>query len=419
MASAGVNFRLRPLTGGYRHIEIRDRQPHLHFLSEISPHRLILSGEVANPVEVANVNWNRNIRRVAVVEEMLEADLDGNGADYFAEALHLEIFHVPDFEHEGAKVFADEGHVAIAQIYCVKVRVGEDGMERLIRKREEVDEVQDVGEVPPNDLFLEGGEAKGRGGALLRGTSVVDGLKIVRGELVAKPTKPVALEVEAQELDGVRVREVEGRIGVETSEPGRPTLMLERGEKRLEIGDRNVGVIFDALPKVLSGVVGGAIERDAFGDRVPIGEDTRGNRGSGAPAIDGVFPFLLDDDEGVGVSDRNRFGDLGEGATEFVFGVRDKRFEGTLVGHRDDATLDATAKEFTGELLPGHVVEGGIARPAMGLRVDVGEQFGERSEFDESVEGEFNGAAVLGNDGGWGDESLNGDVLSLESGAEK
>jgi hypothetical protein len=53
------------------------------------------------------------------------------------------------------------------------------------------------------------------------------------------------------------------------------------------------------------------------------------------------------------------------------------------------------------------------------LRIDVGEQFGEGTEFDESVKGEFYGPAVPADDGGWGDESLNGDFLGVETGAEK
>src|SRR5262249_44356238 len=163
-------------------------------------------------------------------------------------------------------------------------------------------------------------------------------------------------------LDGVSVREIEDRIGVEPGKPGGPTLMLERGEERVEVVDGGVAVILDGLPKVLGGVVCGAIERDAFSDRVPIGEDTCGNGGSGAPAVNGVFPFLLDGDEGVGVSDGSGFGNLGECAAQFSFGVRQECFEGTLVGHGDDATLDATAKEFTGELLALEVVEGGVAR---------------------------------------------------------
>ena len=231
--------------------------------------------------------------------------------------------------------------------------------------------------------------------------------------------KPVGLKVGAQELDGVSVGEVEAGIIVEASEPGRPTLTLQRGEERVELGDGGVAVILDGLPKVLGGIVGSAVERNAFSDGVPIGKDTCGNGGSGAPAINGVFPFLLNRDEGVSVSGRSRFGDLGECAAEFAFGVRDECFEGTLVDHGDDATLDAMAQEFTGELLSFGAVKGQAARPAMGLRVDIREQFGERSEFDESVEGEVDGVAVLGDDGGWGDERLNGDLLSRKPSADQ
>ncbi len=256
------------------------------------------------------------------------------------------------------------------------MRAVEGSAERVFRQGQGADQVEDVGEVSPDDLFFEGGEAEGRGGALLRGTSVLGGLKIVCGELVAKPAKAVTSEVGAQELDCVSVREVKARIGVETGEPRRPILVLKRAKEGVEVGDGSIAVIFDSLPKVFGGVIGGAIERDALGDRVPIGEDTCGNGGSGTPAIDGVFPFLLDGDEGLGVSNRSGFGDLGECVAEFVLGMRDERFEGTLIGHGNDATLDAAAKQFAGELLPLGVVEGGVARPAMGLRVDVGKQFG-------------------------------------------
>jgi len=195
--------------------------------------------------------------------------------------------------------------------------------------------------------------------------------------------------------------------------------MLEGGEERVEISDGSFGMIFDRLPKVLGGIVNSAVERDAFGDRVPIGENTRRNGGSGTPTVDGVFPFALDGDEGVGVSGRSGFGDLDECAAEFVFSVREECFEGTLIDHGDDATLNAFAKEVTGELLPFGVVQGGVARPAMGLRVDVGEQFGERAELDESVEGETDGMAVLDDDGRWSDESLKGDLLRVKSDAGK
>jgi hypothetical protein len=53
------------------------------------------------------------------------------------------------------------------------------------------------------------------------------------------------------------------------------------------------------------------------------------------------------------------------------------------------------------------------------LRVDIREQFGERSEFDESVKGEGDGMTVLGDDGGGRDESLQGDRLGVKGGREK
>src|SRR5579862_6031951 len=94
--------------------------------------RRMLSGELTDLVKVSNVNWNWNIGGVAVVEEMIETDFDGNGADDLAEARHLQILYVPDFEHEGTKPFADEGHLAIVKIYRVKVRVGESAAESII-----------------------------------------------------------------------------------------------------------------------------------------------------------------------------------------------------------------------------------------------------------------------------------------------
>lgn len=132
-----------------------------------------------------------------------------------------------------------------------------------------------------------------------------------------------------------------------------------------------------------------------------------------------MLPFSLDGHEGVGISDGSGFDNLGECAAQFAFRVREERFEGALVRHGDDSTFDAPAKEFTGELLPLGVVEGRVARPAMGLRVDVGEQFRERRKFDESVECEIDGAAVLNDDGGRSNESFNRDLLSVERGTEK
>ena len=83
--------------------------------------RLRSAGEVADLVEVADVDGDRDVGGVAVVEEVFEADLHGDGADEFAETGHLEIFHLPDFKHQGAEIFADERHFAVVEINGVEV----------------------------------------------------------------------------------------------------------------------------------------------------------------------------------------------------------------------------------------------------------------------------------------------------------
>ena len=278
--------------------------------------------------------------------------------------------------------------------------------------------MEDVGEVSPDNFFFEGGEAERRAGALLRGASVVVRLKVMSGELIAEPAQAVGFEIEAQEFDGVGVRKVEIGIGVEAGDPGGPVLMFEVGEQRVEIGDGDVGMILDGLPEMLGGIVSSAVKRDAFGDRIPVGKDACGNGRSSAPAVDGVFPFLLDCDEGFGVSGGSGFGDLPEGAAEFVFSVCVKGFERTLVVHGNDAAFDAAVQNFAGELLALCVVEGWVARPAVGLGVDVREELGERLEFYECVQGEGDGMAVFCYDGGRRDEGLKGDGLSVERGRQ-
>jgi len=241
------------------------------------------TGEVADLIEVANVDGNGDVRGVAVVEEVFEADLHGDGADDFTEAGHLEILHVPDFEHERAEVFTDEGQFVVVEIDGVEVSAREGGAEWIIGKGEGVDKVEDVGEVSPDNFFFDGGEAGGHASALLCGTGVVVRLKIVSGELIAEPAQAVGFEIEAQEFDGVGVGKVEIGIGVEADDPGRPVLMIEVSKECGEVSNSNFRVIFDCLSEVLDGIIGGAIEQDAFSDQVSWREpeqEWRGRRSS-------------------------------------------------------------------------------------------------------------------------------------------
>ena len=52
--------------------------------------------------------------------------------------------------------------------------------------------------------------------------------------------------------------------------------------------------------------------------------------------------------------------------------------------------------------------------PALGLGIDVGEQFGQRFEFDEAVKGESDGVAVFHDCRGGSDQRLQGDLLGLQ-----
>jgi len=271
--------------------------------------------------------------------------------------------------------------------------------------------VEEVGKVPPDDFLFQGLEMEGSSGALLAESGTIGGLEAVGGELIAEPMKAFGLQIETKELDGVGVGQVECGIVVEAGKPGRPILPLEGGEKGIEIGDGDIGMVFDGLPEMFGGIVSGAVKRNAFGDRVPVGKDSRGNGRRGAPTVDCVFPLLLHGDERVGVSGWGVFFDLREGLTEFVFGVSEERFKGPLVGHGDHAALDATTKEFAGELLALGVVEGGVAGPAASLRVDVSEELREGFKFDESVKSEGDRVTVLGDDRGWRNENLKGDGL--------
>src|ERR1700682_2630639 len=100
------------------------------------------AGEVANLVQVLDVDRDGDIWRVAVVQEVGEPDLDRNGADDLAEARQLKIFHSPDFEHQGAKVFADEAHFAVVQVYGVEVAVCQGLPIWIVRRRKGIEQVE-------------------------------------------------------------------------------------------------------------------------------------------------------------------------------------------------------------------------------------------------------------------------------------
>src|ERR1700678_1530738 len=57
-------------------------------------------GQVSDLVQISNIDWNRNVGRIAVIQEVLQSDLHWNRRDHLAKTRHLQIFHTPDFQHQ-------------------------------------------------------------------------------------------------------------------------------------------------------------------------------------------------------------------------------------------------------------------------------------------------------------------------------
>ena len=371
----------------------------------------LVAGEEADLVEVVDVDGDGDVGGVTVIEEVGEVDFERDAGDDSAEARELEVLRSPDLEHERAEVFADERHFSVVEIDGVEVVLSQGFAEGIAFRREGVDEVKGVGEVSPENFFFEGGEAERNAGALLSGADVVFGLQVLALKFVGEPLEVVGGKIVAQEFDGVGVGQIKVGIGVESGEPRSPVAALQLGNQVGEGGDGEVGMEFYGLPEMLGGVVGSTVEFDALRDRIPVGENAGRNGWGGTPAVEGVFPFFLDGEKGVGIAGRSGFFDLREGLAEFFAGVGDEGLEGAFVGHGDDAALDCAMKEFSGQITALLV---GARGPAAGLGVDVREGFGKGPEFDEAMQGESDGAAVFGDDIGGSDEALEGDLLGGE-----
>src|SRR5439155_25731393 len=77
--------------------------------------------EVSYLVQVLNIDRDRDIRGIAVIEEMFQTDLNRYRTDHFAEPRHLQLFDLPYFEHQRSELLADESHFALIQINAVIV----------------------------------------------------------------------------------------------------------------------------------------------------------------------------------------------------------------------------------------------------------------------------------------------------------
>ena len=254
---------------------------------------MLFAGLVANLVQVIDVGWDRDVGRVAIVQEMRKTDLDGDGPNNFAEAWHLQVFHLPDLEHQRAKVFADEIQLAARRSLdrpgkCRRsaTRPASCGWGHPAQKRCRRGETNRP-DRPIATFSSNAVKRKGASTTLLecggRGRSQGAG----RGLPVGRET---SADAPGPGCDaGTRQRRHWANTALGSSSrrasQGRQSLCSKNAEQVGQVGDRGVRVILYRLPKMFGGIVGRAVELDPFFDRIPVGEHPRRNGWGRAPAV--------------------------------------------------------------------------------------------------------------------------------------
>src|SRR5688572_16484881 len=70
--------------------------------------------QLANLVEIPDVDRDRYVRGVAVVQEVIQLHAPRNRPDHLAETRLRQVLRSPDLQHQGAELGADEPHPAFA-----------------------------------------------------------------------------------------------------------------------------------------------------------------------------------------------------------------------------------------------------------------------------------------------------------------
>src|SRR5262249_411222 len=123
--------------------------------SELCPKSLLgRSGQIAYLVQVSHIDRNRNVGRVAVIQEVLQADLHRNRRDHLAKTRHLQKFHTPDFQHQRTEFVADKAHSALAKVDRVKMLRGQRLANGIVGRGEGEHKMKRVREISPQSLFL-------------------------------------------------------------------------------------------------------------------------------------------------------------------------------------------------------------------------------------------------------------------------
>src|SRR5215469_17967703 len=108
-----------------------------------------------------------------------------------------------------------------------------------------------------------------------------------------------------------------------------------------------------------------------------------------------MLPFSLYGQKGLGVAGWHRRVYTCERLLQFVAGMRHQHFQRAFVNHRNDATLDSLSQQIAHYPQECSLIHAVTGFPSLLLRLDIGEQFRQRLEFNEAVNRESDWAAVL------------------------
>src|SRR4029453_15465192 len=90
--------------------------------------RAHLHGHLADAIEIADIDRDWDVRRVTVVEKVIETDA-GRRADHFVQTRHFQELRLPDLEHQRLEFVGEKSDPSAG----VAVKV--DGVEMPARER--------------------------------------------------------------------------------------------------------------------------------------------------------------------------------------------------------------------------------------------------------------------------------------------
>src|ERR1700756_609088 len=132
---------------GYRSLE-ESAEKHNSTIG-INNSLLLLPCQFSDLIEISNVDRDRNIGRVPVVQKVLQPNFHRNRRNHLTEPGYLQVLHLPDLDHERAEFFADKTHLALAKIDPIEMVLRQHVSHRVRGGRKRVGKMEKIGQIPP------------------------------------------------------------------------------------------------------------------------------------------------------------------------------------------------------------------------------------------------------------------------------